>query len=42
MNKAAKYLTVFVLFAMTTATTIQAHCQIPCGIYDDQMLIHLM
>jgi len=42
MNKTSKYLTVFVLFALTAATTIQAHCQIPCGIYDDQMRIHLM
>ncbi len=42
MNKAAKYLTIFVLFAVITATTIQAHCQIPCGIYDDQMRIHLL
>ena len=42
MNKAARYLTIFVLFSVTTATTIQAHCQIPCGIYDDQMRIRLM
>lgn len=42
MNKTAKYLTTFVLFAAVTAATIQAHCQIPCGIYDDQMRIHLM
>ena len=42
MNKTSKYLTIFVLFALTAATTIQAHCQIPCGIYDDQMRIHMM
>ena len=42
MNKTFRYLTVFVLFALTSATTIRAHCQVPCGIYDDQMRIHLM
>ena len=42
MNKASRYLTIFVLFTVATASTIQAHCQIPCGIYDDQMRIHLM
>ncbi len=42
MNKAARYLTILVLFAMATTATVQAHCQIPCGIYDDQMRIHLM
>lgn len=34
---------VIVLFALgIAAATVQAHCQIPCGIYDDQMRIHLM
>ena len=42
MNKAARYLTVLVLFAATTTAPVRAHCQIPCGIYDDQMRIHLM
>ena len=42
MNKAAKYLTVLVLFTAATTATVRAHCQIPCGIYDDQMRIHLM
>ena len=42
MNKAARYLTVLVLFALATTATVRAHCQIPCGIYDDQMRIHLM
>ncbi len=42
MNKAARYLTILVLFAATTTATVRAHCQIPCGIYDDQMRIHLM
>jgi len=42
MNKTFRYLTVFVLFALTSATTIRAHCQVPCGIYDDHMRIHLM
>jgi len=42
MNKATRYLTVLVLFAVTTTATVRAHCQIPCGIYDDQMRIRLM
>ena len=42
MHKTSRYLTIFVLFTLTAVATIQAHCQIPCGIYDDQMRIHLM
>ncbi|MBT8043142.1 MAG: superoxide dismutase [Kiritimatiellales bacterium] len=42
MNKTATYLTAGVLFAAAISTTVQAHCQIPCGIYDDQMRIHMM
>ena len=42
MNKVARYLIVFALFAVVTITTVHAHCQIPCGIYDDQLRIHLM
>lgn len=41
MKKAAKYMTALVLFAAANAT-VWAHCQIPCGIYDDQMRIHMM
>lgn len=42
MKNAVKYLTITVLFAFITAATVQAHCQVPCGIYDDQMRIHMM
>lgn len=42
MNKAVRYSTIMVLFAMAATATVRAHCQIPCGIYDDQMRIHLM
>ena len=42
MNKISKFLTVFVLFATVAVSNINAHCQIPCGIYDDQMRIDLM
>ncbi len=42
MNKAARYLTILVLFVIATTATVRAHCQIPCGIYDDQTRIHLM
>ncbi len=41
MKKAAIYITITVLFAAIT-TTVWAHCQMPCGIYDDPMRITLM
>ena len=34
-------MTIAVLFAAATGT-IYAHCQVPCGIYDDQMRILMM
>lgn len=42
MNKAARYLTISVLFAAVTAATVWAHCQIPCGIYNDEARFVLM
>ena len=42
MKKAVKYSTVLVLFVLAATATVRAHCQIPCGIYDDQTRIHLM
>lgn len=42
MKKATVYLTVSVLFFAVLATLVRAHCQIPCGIYDDQMRIEMM
>ena len=41
MKKAVLYTTVAVLFA-TAAATVNAHCQVPCGIYNDPMRIHMM
>ena len=41
MKKAAIYTTIAVLFIAATST-VKAHCQVPCGIYDDQMRIHMM
>jgi nickel superoxide dismutase len=41
MKKTVPYLTMAVLFAALTAN-VWAHCQVPCGIYDDQMRIHMM
>ncbi len=31
-----------VAFLITPQRTLQAHCQVPCGIYDDHGRIHLM
>jgi len=42
MKKAITYLTITVLLMVFATTTVQAHCQVPCGIYDDQMRIHMM
>jgi nickel superoxide dismutase len=39
MIKTAIYTTIAVLFSAVTAN---AHCQVPCGIFDDQMRIHMM
>jgi nickel superoxide dismutase len=30
------------LFLMSVAATVQAHCQIPCGIYDDEMRLDMI
>jgi nickel superoxide dismutase len=42
MNKIARYLTFMVLFAAASVANVKAHCQIPCGIFEDQMRIHMM
>ena len=42
MNNAVKYLTILVLFASVSALTVRAHCQIPCGIYNDEARFVLM
>jgi nickel superoxide dismutase len=42
MKKTAKYLTILVLFTAASTASVRAHCQVPCGIYDDQMRIHMM
>ncbi len=42
MSKLAKYLTVLVLFAVASTATVRAHCQIPCGIYNDEVRFVLM
>jgi len=42
MKKTATYLTIAVLYIVVITGTVQAHCQVPCGIYDDQMRIHMM
>lgn len=42
MKKTVRNLTIMVLFAAASAVSVQAHCQVPCGIYDDQARIHMM
>ncbi len=42
MNKIAQYLTALALITVATTAVVRAHCQIPCGIFDDQMRIHMM
>lgn len=41
MNKPVRYMTIAILFGAATSI-VNAHCQVPCGIFDDQMRIHLM
>jgi nickel superoxide dismutase len=42
MNKTARYLTILVLLLVASSVAVRAHCQIPCGIYDDEIRIKLM
>jgi nickel superoxide dismutase len=42
MNTLTRKLTVSALLLSALALNSLAHCQIPCGIFDDQMRIHLM
>ncbi len=42
MNKTAKYLTILVLFTAAISASVWAHCQIPCGIYNDEARFVLM
>jgi nickel superoxide dismutase len=42
MNKPARYLTILVLFAVASTAPVRAHCQIPCGIYNDEARFVLM
>lgn len=42
MRKTVKYTTIMVLLIAITTALVQAHCQVPCGIYDDQARIHML
>lgn len=42
MKKTAKYLTIMVLFGAVATASVIAHCQVPCGIYDDEMRFKMM
>ena len=42
MKNAFRYATIAVLFTAAAATNTLAHCQVPCGIYEDQMRVHMM
>ncbi|MCZ6767118.1 MAG: superoxide dismutase [bacterium] len=37
-----KYLTAIALALVTTVSNVYAHCEIPCGIYDDEMRISML
>jgi nickel superoxide dismutase len=41
MNKSVKYVAAAVL-SIAVTVSVYGHCQVPCGIYDDQMRIHMM
>ncbi|MBN2163933.1 MAG: hypothetical protein JXR25_14450 [Pontiellaceae bacterium] len=41
MKNSIKYMTISILYTAGIMTA-SAHCQIPCGIYDDQMRIHMI
>ena len=37
-----RYLTAIAIVLITTASNVYAHCEIPCGIYDDHMRISML
>ncbi len=42
MQNITKNLVVVLLFVVGTQTVLSAHCQVPCGIYDDEARIQAM
>ena len=42
MNKTARNMTLMVLFAAAVTSNVMAHCQVPCGIYDDEARVELL
>lgn len=40
--KASKFLALFLFMFVLSGVKVYAHCEIPCGIYDDHMRIHMM
>lgn len=42
MKNTVKYMTIMVLFCTVAAVSVHAHCQVPCGIYNDQARVDMM
>ncbi|MEE9368782.1 MAG: superoxide dismutase [Ni] [Pontiella sp.] len=42
MNKTVRYITIAILSAVGSTASVLAHCQVPCGIYNDEMRIQMM
>jgi nickel superoxide dismutase len=42
MNKKNQCLAAIAFLIAASTATVRAHCQIPCGIYNDQARIHMM
>jgi len=42
MKKSALQVTLTVLIIFSTVAFTAAHCEIPCGIYDDEMRVHMI
>ena len=42
MKKSTFQMTLTVLILFSTITFAAAHCEIPCGIYDDEMRMHMI
>ena len=42
MKNTVKYMTIMVLFCTVAAVSVHSHCQVPCGIYNDQARVDMM
>jgi nickel superoxide dismutase len=42
MNKIIKWIIITIILSLAASQVLLSHCQVPCGIYDDQVRIKMM